>query len=328
MPVSTRIHVKNAGPGSLAVLSKLWHAQWYAGFTPGSHHAYRMRILTSPWARKHVQVLALEEEGAVRSGLIALSMSLELAGKRRKVAGVAAVVTDPEQRGRGFAARLLTVAHRRFADQGHHAAFLFTEIGTAYYAKLGYIPWPLVRHTLVPAIGAPAPRGVAFSPATPADLPAQAALYDALQERFPVRFHRSRDYWRHMLARARAKDELLAPSGGETRAHAPHRWIALARGKPVAYARVVPRDADVTVTDAGCLPGHADALAALLSARAGESDRSAVSIVAPASVVEELGLAVAKREPLDKLMFAPLAGPLTARDLAPAPFCMWPEDWF
>jgi GNAT superfamily N-acetyltransferase len=327
MPVAPRIHVKNAGPGSLAILSKLWHAQWYVGYTPESHHAYRMLTLTTPWARTHVQVLALEEDGRVRSGLIALSMTLTLAGKRRKVAGVAAVVTDPEQRGRGFAARLLTVAHRRFSDQGHHAAFLFTEIGTAYYAKLGYIPWPLVRHTLVP-VSAALPRAVTFAPATPRDLAAQAALYDAMQTRFPVRFHRTRDYWRHMLARARAKDEVLASTGGEVKEYVSHRWIARARGEPVACARIVPREADLAVTEASYLPGHAGTLAALLAARAGAEDRAALSIVAPAEVVEELGFAVARREPVDKMMFAPLSGPLTARDLEPDTFCMWPEDWF
>lgn len=328
MPISTRIEVKNAGPGTLEILSKLWHRQWYAGYTPASHHDYRMRTLTTPWAREHVQVLSLEEERRVCSGMIVLSLTMVIAGKRRKVGGIAAVVTDPDQRGRGFAARLLTVGHRRLADSGHDAAMLFSEIGTEYYARLGYIPWPVTRHVLALPRGAGERRGLSFAPATSRDLGAQATLYRELQSRFDVRVLRTSGYWRHLVNRARWKDEVLAPEGGAPKKHVAHRFIARLRGKPVACARILPREADVAVTEAGYLPGHASSLVALIARRAAQEERAAASIVADASIVAELGLPVEKSEAIDKMMFVPLANRLTPAQLAPAPCSIWPEDWF
>jgi predicted N-acetyltransferase YhbS len=329
MAVLPRLTVKNAGPGTLAILTGLWHRVWYGHVTPESHHAYRMRMLTSPWARRHIQVLALEEGGAVRSGMIVLSHTMRLRGKKVKVAGVAAVVTDPDHRGRGFANRLIAIAHRRFVDSGHDAAMLFTEIGTAYYAKLGYITWPVVKHLLE----LPAPeraRGLKIAPATAADLPDQARLYAAVQDRYDLALVRPRPLWRHVIARSRWRDEVLEPVDGTTVAHDPHRWIArTARGVAVAYARAVPREDDLWVAEAGYAPGHAPALAQLLAHRGRALDRAKLALAASPRLVEELGLPAIKSETIEKMMFAPLGGKTPApADVAPATHCFWPEDWF
>jgi len=317
-----RITVENARPGSLEILTGLWHRTWYASVSPEAHHAYRMRVLTTPWARRACQVLALAENGAVRSGMIVLSLPMRLNGRKLKVAGVAAVVTDPEHRGRGLAARLIAISHRRLADAGHDAAMLFTEIGTAYYAKLGYTSWPITRYSLEVA-DAPAP-GVTIRPATARDVPAMVRLSAAFQQGYPLAFERTPAYLRHMMSRARGRDELFAAPGARVR-HVSGRWIAEAGGEPVAYARVLPREGQLAITEAAFAPGRASALARLAVERARAGGFPALSVAGPASLPAALALPVTGTQAVDKMMMAPLAGGLS---VAPVEHCFWSEDWF
>lgn len=319
-----RITVKNAGPGSLAVMIGLWQRTWYEKVAPEAHHAYRMQLLTTPWARKNLQVLVLEENGAPLSGLIALTFPVRMRGHVLKVAGVAAVVTEPAQRGRGLAARLLSIAHRRFQDSGHDAALLFSDIGTPYYEKLSYVPWPTTRHALVVPAAASAPAGVTVREATARDLTAMRQLYERFQAPFSMALERPLAYWRHLMGRARWRDRML----GQTKHHS-GRWIAEVDGEPVAYARVAAREIDLAVTEAAHLPGHAPALAHLVTERARALSRDRLSMVAPASLTEALGLCVAAADPVDKMMMAPLSGrAATADQVQPLDHCFWAEDWF
>ena len=319
-----RITVKNAGPGSLEFLTGLWHRTWYPSVTPEAHHVYRMRVLTSPWARRCSQVLVLEENGAPRAGMIVLTLSMRLRGKKRKVAGIAAVVTDPEHRGRGLAARLVTIGHRRLADAGHQAALLFTEIGTAYYAKLGYVTWPLARRTLALPDSARTPRGLTFRPATARDLPAMRRLLTQAQKGFTLGIERPADYFRHLMSRAVWRDELFAPPGTVVE-HVSGRWIAERGGEPVAHARLVPREKELAISEGGYAPGEERALAALAVARAKDGGHAALSAAIPVSLAAALGLAETKVEPLEKMMMAPLTPGL---DVSPGEHCIWPDDWF
>lgn len=310
-----RITVKNAGPGSLGVLIDLWHRQWYPQCPAQAHHAYRMRLLTTPWARKNLQVLVLEENGAPLSGMMALSFRMRLNGRRIKVAGVAAVVTAPEQRGRGLAARLLTIAHRRFQDSGHDAALLFSDIGTDYYARFGYVPWPTTRFTLKVPAGRPA-RGV-----REARLDEMRALQDTFQQSYAFRLEKPLAYWRHLLARAAGRDRLF----GNDRP-SPGRFVIEAKNAPVAYARILERDGALTVTEAAHLPRHEKLLAALIADRARAAKARTVSLLAPRELVDALGFPISKREACDKMMVASLSD--KASDVSPVSHCFWGEDWF
>lgn len=315
-PMLPRITVKNAGPGSLGVLVDLWHTTWYPHVPREAHHAYRMRLLTTPWARKHMQVLVLEENGAPRSGMIALSLPMKLNGRALKVAGVAAVVTDPKQRGRGLAARLLRIAHRRFTDAGHDASLLFSDIGTSYYAKLGYVPWPTTRYTL--AVPAPT-RGTQVRTATARDLPTLRALYDAHQAQYGLSLTKPVAYWRHMATRATHRAAMLGTPAAE-------RTLLTRGGRALAYAKLTKGDGGLTVTEAAHLPGHAQALARLIAARAHELSARVVALVAPESLVKSLGMPIQRTVAIDKMMLAPLSH--KAGDAHPLSHAFWGEDWY
>lgn len=315
-----RITVKNAGPGSLGVLIKLWHQAWYAQCSREAHHAYRMRLFTTPWARKNLEVLVLEENGAPLSGMMALSFRMKLGGRRLKVAGVAAVVTAPEQRGRGLAARLMSIAHRRFQDSGHDAALLFSDIGTDYYARFGYVPWPTTRFTLQVPPGSLA-RGYQVRAARMSDLPALRALQDGFQKPFAFKLERPVAYWRHQHSRALGRDELLGitpPSWG--------RFVIETKNNLVAYIRLAVRDRLLVVSEAAHLPRRENALAELIADRARVAKADGISLLAPESLVDALRLPVARREACDKMMVASLSP--KAPDVSPVSHCFWGEDWF
>ena len=323
-----RITVKNAGPGSLEFLTALWHRTWYAGMRPEAHHTYRMRVLTSPWARRCCQVLVLEENGAPRAGMIVLTLSMRLRGKKRKVAGIAAVVTDPEHRGRGLAARLVTIGHRRLADAGHQAALLFTEIGTAYYAKLGYVTWPLANRTLALPDTARTPDGLTSRAANERDVPAMRRLLNGSQKGFTLGISRPADYVRHLLNREIWREEMSGSKWPDMQ-FVTARWIAERGGEPVAYARLVPRigadTVEIAITEAGWAPGEERAVAALAVDYAKRGNYDGIWATIPESLASALGLAVTKVEPLEKMMMTPLTPGL---DVSPAEHCIWPGDWF
>jgi predicted N-acetyltransferase YhbS len=335
-----RVEVRNAGPRALEFLCGLWHATWYSSHPAEAHYRYRMRLLTSPWARRHLQVLVLEESGHPRSGMIVLDLPVRLGGRRLRTAGIAAIVTDPDHRGRGLAARLLAIAHRRLSDAGKEASLLFSDIGTTYYQRFGYVAWPVTQYTLaldVPGRGRSRSRGraraPAIEPARARDLPEQARLYREHQASFPLALERSTLYWRHLLMRARLRDRYLpepAPDPDGARRPAPDRWIARRSGgggRALACARCLVRDEDVLVTEAAFSTGQAAALRALLLDRAATARRPAISITAPRSLVEALELPVASTRSIDKMMLATLGRPGEAGP-SPVEHCLWPEDWF
>jgi predicted acetyltransferase len=286
-----------------------------------------MRLLTCGWARRHTQVLVLEENGRPRSGMIVFKLPMRAGRRPLRVAGLAAVVTDPDHRARGLAAMLIQIAHRRLADAGYDHALLFTEIGTAFYERFGYRSWPLIHHQIEVPRTVIRLRGVEVRRAELSDVEAQKLLYDRFQEGFDLTLRRPLEYWRYLLARARWKHDYFASPGGSR--FDPERWIGVYRGRPAAYARCLVRPDDLLLSDAAYAPGRAEVLAAIVGHRAREAGLSRVSVIAPPSVVRRLELPVVRSDSVEKMMIASLEpGRSAAPRLVPCEQCIWPEDWF
>jgi Acetyltransferase (GNAT) domain len=133
-----------------------------------------------------------------------------LDGAQVRLAGLGAVFTQPAMRGRGAAAELIQRLCDRLASEGCDAALLFSEIGSEYYARLGFATLPLDDRSLRviedPRRGAPATMVRSGHDRDLDDIVAMDAARAA-----PYRFHLIRD--RELTSFAITRKRLLAGLG-------------------------------------------------------------------------------------------------------------------
>jgi hypothetical protein len=105
-------------------------------------------------------------------------------------------------------------------DLGYAAAFLYSDIDPAYYARLGFVALPAVDH-LAPVEDLPAEGALSVRPATEADLDRLIDLYEAGWSAAPhvVRQARSRSLWRFFRWRGRIHHEWILSDGGRDRGY-------------------------------------------------------------------------------------------------------------
>jgi predicted N-acetyltransferase YhbS len=116
-------------------------------------------------------------------------------GAPLRVAGIGAVCTDPEYRGRGLASTLMEEARRYARDRG--ASLMLISGGRGLYHRLGYVTvGRFDRYQWTAAQLQPLRRPeIELSPYAEADLPEVAALH----QREPIRFLRPAADWRKLL---------------------------------------------------------------------------------------------------------------------------------
>ena len=196
------------GPLLDQILS-LTHQIWSEGLTQRAYAQWNTAQLRTPWGRQHLQRFALVDDGG---RLLATAKRYRyrahLDGRAGWMAGIGAVFTPHLQRGNGYASqlieRLLDVERR----DGVLFASLFSEIGTTYYERLGFVAVPLDEVTVrvERRDGAPA---MLVRAGDDRDLAAVEAMHKVRSS--DVRFTLNRD--RSMIHYALAKKRLLAGLG-------------------------------------------------------------------------------------------------------------------
>jgi predicted N-acetyltransferase YhbS len=188
------------------------------------------------------------------------SYELEFRVRGRVVPGIAigSVHTLAECRGRGFAPRLIQHVEEHERRRGAKLSILYSDIGTAYYARLGYAACPshegwidLAASGEHPASGPPFGRCPRQPPGAPVNAPGAlrslrlpsfnaadaaeelARHYDADHGTAPLCVHRSRPYWAYLLQKSSA-DMFLS--------------ISTADGAAIGYARIKHVDSPIGLT--------------------------------------------------------------------------------
>ena len=186
------------------------HKIWSEGLTVASYERYYTAQLATPWGRQALRRFALVDGADVIASAKLYTFDAVLAGDPIRVAGVGAVFTQPEHRGRGGARDLIERLMAKAAADGADLALLFSEIGADYYARLGFDVIPTATHTLRVSEserhGAPA---TLVRSGDDRDLDAIAAMGEIRAA--PFRFHLARN--RDAIYYALAKKRLLAGLG-------------------------------------------------------------------------------------------------------------------
>jgi predicted N-acetyltransferase YhbS len=197
------------GPVLRAILVET-HKIWSEGLTPLAYERYWAAQIATPWGRRGLRRYALMDGETALASAKLYTFDAMLDGNPVRVAGLGAVFTQPEFRGRGAARDLIEGLLEKATADGADLALLFSEIGANYYERLGFTTIPANLHTLrvteSDRHGAPA---TLVRSGDDRDLDAIAAI-DAT--RAPAyRFHLTRD--RDLIYYAIAKKRLLAGLG-------------------------------------------------------------------------------------------------------------------
>lgn len=218
------------------------------------------------------RVIAVEEQGLVRSGCGVLARDLLIDGARLRVGLIGSVATDVAWRGRGLAQRALDQAEEWLAAEGCAAALLWAD-DPAFYGRRGYAALGRELDALVPASALAA---LGQDPGVRSYVREDAAAVHGWYTRHGTRVDRS----------AEETAALLACPGMET--------LVLQREREVVAYACLGRGADFagTVHEWG---GEADDVLALLGEHArrarARNHHGPIAVIAPpeaARLVERL----------------------------------------
>jgi len=114
---------------------------WHEGLSRDAYSRWSRGQLQTPWGREHLQrFVMLDEGGGHVASLKRYRYPVHLDGRDGWMCGIGAVLTTPEHRGHGHASTLVEQVVEQSRAEGAVAAGLFSEIGTTFYERLGFVP--------------------------------------------------------------------------------------------------------------------------------------------------------------------------------------------
>jgi GNAT superfamily N-acetyltransferase len=234
---------------------------WNEGLTERSYAQWNAAQLRTPWGRKHLQRFALvDEDGQLLATAKRYRHRVSVDGRTGWMAGIGAVFTPPLRRGKGYASQLVERLVEMERGEGALLAGLFSEIGTAFYERLGFSAVPIDEVTV----------NVRRRDGTPAmlvragderDLPALEAMHQVRSS--GVSFTLFRD--RSMIQYALSKKRLLAGLGPD-RLRQVEFVVAEEGASAVAYVVLHENANGWTLEEAGDRDPAAARLGAILQA--------------------------------------------------------------
>ena len=182
---------------------------WNEGLTRQAYGQWNAAQLKTVWGRDHLQRFALQDDdGSLLATAKRYRYRVRIDAHEGWMSGIGAVFTPADRRGRGYARTLIEQLIERDRADGALCVGLFSEIGPAYYERLGFkaIPFDEVTVHIKLKGGAPA---MLVRAGEERDLAAIAAIHEvrAAAARFALRKDRS------LVGYALAKKRLLAGLG-------------------------------------------------------------------------------------------------------------------
>ncbi len=220
---------------------------WNEGISREAYSRWNLAQLATPWGREHLRRVALVDGDHVLASAKRYDLVGHLGGAPVPVLGIGAVFTPVESRGQGHARTLLEEMMADAATRGCGAALLFSEIGAAYYEKLGFRVLPRRTHLIevLPGRRGGAPATLVRS-GDPSDLAAIAEITTQYREGSAFALDRTTDLIGFGLARRRLLAGLGPPGLREV-----EFFVAEEAQRAVAYAIVTRVPQGLVLEDCG-----------------------------------------------------------------------------
>lgn len=204
----------SADAARIGRILELTHPIWNEGLTVDDYARWNLVQMRTPWGLAHLSRVALVEGETTLASAKWYDFEAQLDGRPIRILGIGAVFTPESQRGRGHAPEMMRRMMADAAQEGYHAAMLFSEVGAAHYERLGFvvIPRDTVTLDVIRKKGAPATL-VRAGNAT--DLKHLAAMHDTSDARARFSLRRTPELVQFAVSKRRTQSA-LAPLGSRT----------------------------------------------------------------------------------------------------------------
>jgi GNAT superfamily N-acetyltransferase len=122
---------------------------WNEGLSREAYGRWNDAQLRTEWGRTHLDRLALvNDEGDLLATAKRYRIDVRIDDRAGWMCGIGAVFTPVDRRGQGYASRLIEMMLAEARREGALLAALFSEIGIAFYKRLGFTAVPLDEVTV------------------------------------------------------------------------------------------------------------------------------------------------------------------------------------
>ena len=185
---------------------------WHEGLTRRAYAQWNRAQMRLPWARDRFHRLALlDEQGELLASLKRYRFDARVHGRSGTVAGLGAVFTPPDRRGRGHARTLIERVLEQERAAGSLMAALFSEIGTGFYGRLGFSAVKLDEVTVKVTLGGGGTPAVLVRTGDDRDLGMIAAMHDVRSAPSAFALRRDPAYLQFAMAKKRLFAGLSPP---------------------------------------------------------------------------------------------------------------------
>ena len=130
---------------------------WGEGLSRRGYEQWNLAQQQTPWGRRHLTRLALVDGDTVVATAKRYDLTMTIDGRATRTLGIGAVFTPKALRGRGHATAIVQAMEDAARADGVEASLLFSEIGSAFYEKLGFTTVPVQTVDIAVASGEGAP---------------------------------------------------------------------------------------------------------------------------------------------------------------------------
>jgi hypothetical protein len=297
---------------------------WGEGLDRAGYERYNVAQRETRWGSRHLQRLVLSDGRRWLSSAKRYELEGRLDGRDVRILGIGAIFTPTEARRRGHAADLVRRMLDQAAGERFDLALLFSEIGTSYYASLGFVPLPLAQVRLVvePLRG---PAAIALRSGEAGDIRAICDMNAGQASAFRFSMKRRPEY----AAFALAKKRLLAAAGA--RGHREVEFFVVEEGgRAAAYLVLLEVGRHWMVTECGDRDPSGARVGAILQTLLADPERRPVHIRAwlPGPFLPPQVRVEAREVPALVMMACPLGATRIDPPLGEGDLAWWHADAF
>lgn len=191
------MELRLATPEECRARDRLTHEAWGSPLSVEEFCDREERLRATPWSRASLRSWLLARGSEVLASCETYRMESRIGAQRGWTFGIASVFVERALRGRGYAQKLLRQVGELLAAEGAQASILYSEVGPALYARLGWVARPAATR----AWGARAGEGLPAERVDEAEVATLLAAADGRPLRYRVTMTLAQVDWHWERAR-------------------------------------------------------------------------------------------------------------------------------